>query len=118
VERGEISSKDLFPAGKVFQARYAAQALQTKLREQIRNVSSSRIYNSYVLTCRQSIMDEVFLSNAIQRLEKALLDTRLMSETFSRPQEMQLAAVHVNVMLEFLRGESPGTYLWIDQFLT
>jgi ubiquitin carboxyl-terminal hydrolase 34 len=50
-------------------------------------------------------MSEVFLSNAIQRLEKALLNNELMSESFSRPQELQLSAVLVNVLLEFLRGE-------------
>jgi hypothetical protein len=63
-------------------------------------------------------MDETFLSNAIQCLDKALLNTKLMNETFSRPQELQLAAVMVKVMLEFLRGESLGVYSWIDQQLT
>jgi ubiquitin carboxyl-terminal hydrolase 34 len=63
-------------------------------------------------------MNETFLSNTIQRLDKALLDTKLMSETFSRPQEMQLAAVHVNVILEFLRGKLTSIYSQIDRFLT
>jgi ubiquitin carboxyl-terminal hydrolase 34 len=63
-------------------------------------------------------MNETFLSNTIQRLDKALLNTKLMSETFSRPQEMQLAAVHVNVMLEFLRGKLTSMYSQIDRFLT
>jgi ubiquitin carboxyl-terminal hydrolase 34 len=63
-------------------------------------------------------MNETFLSKTIQRLDKALLNTKLMSETFSRPQEMQLAAVHVNVMLEFLRGKLTSMYSQIDRFLT
>jgi ubiquitin carboxyl-terminal hydrolase 34 len=71
-----------------------------------------------MLTWQQSVMNETFLSNTIQRLDKALLNTKLMSETFSRPQEMQLAAVHVNVMLEFLRGKLTSMYSQIDRFLT
>jgi ubiquitin carboxyl-terminal hydrolase 34 len=71
-----------------------------------------------MLTWQQSVMNETFLSNTIQRLDKALLDTKLMSETFSRPQEMQLAAVHVNVILEFLRGKLTSIYSQIDRFLT
>jgi ubiquitin carboxyl-terminal hydrolase 34 len=59
----------------------------------------------YTLTCQQSTMNEVFLSNAIQRLVKALLNTKLISESFSRPQELELAVVLVDVLLEFLRGE-------------
>jgi ubiquitin carboxyl-terminal hydrolase 34 len=54
---------------------------------------------------QQSAMDDTFLRNAIQHLNKALLNTKLMSESFSGPQELQLAAVLVNVLLEFLRGE-------------
>jgi ubiquitin carboxyl-terminal hydrolase 34 len=53
-------------------------------------------------------MDEVFLSNTIQHLDKALLNTQLMSESFSELQELQLAAVLVSVLLEFLRGEKHG----------
>lgn len=39
------SSEGLFPPGKFFQARYAALALQAKLREQIRNVSGHQFCN-------------------------------------------------------------------------
>lgn len=38
-----VSSEGFFPPGKFFQARYAALALQAKLREQIRNVSGHRL---------------------------------------------------------------------------
>jgi ubiquitin carboxyl-terminal hydrolase 34 len=54
-------------------------------------------------------MDDAFLSNTIQHLDKALLNTELMSETFFGPQELQLAAVLVNVLLEFLRGKQRST---------
>ncbi|KAF1917381.1 hypothetical protein BDU57DRAFT_537068 [Ampelomyces quisqualis] len=87
VTRGEASTEDLFPPGKGFQAQYAALALQTRLREQIRN----------------SALNEVFLINAIQHFDKALLDTQLLSEAFDAPQDLKLAAVLVNVLLEFLR---------------
>jgi hypothetical protein len=50
----------------------------------------------------------VFLSNAVQHLEKALLNRSLISESFSGSEELQLAAVIVGALLEFLRGESPG----------
>jgi hypothetical protein len=54
-------------------------------------------------------MDDAFLSNTIQHLDKALLNTKLMSESFYGPQELQLAAVLVNVLLEFLRGKQRDT---------
>lgn len=37
----EATSEALFPPGKFCQARYAALALQARLREQIRNVSDN-----------------------------------------------------------------------------
>ncbi|KAF2819471.1 hypothetical protein CC86DRAFT_335799 [Ophiobolus disseminans] len=87
VSRDEISSVDLFPPGKVYQARYAAIALQARLREQI----------------HQSAMNETYLSNAVHRLDKALLDIHLIDESLSDPQELHLAAVLASVLLEFLR---------------
>jgi hypothetical protein len=50
----------------------------------------------------------VFLSNAVQHLEKALLNRTLISEALSGSEELQLAAVIVGTLLEFLRGERPG----------
>lgn len=82
-----VSSEGFFPPGKFFQARYAALALQAKLREQIRNSS----------------MDEKFLSKAVQHLNEALLNERLIGGTISSIQELQLAAVLVTVLLDFLR---------------
>jgi ubiquitin carboxyl-terminal hydrolase 34 len=87
VMRTDISSEDLFPAGKVFQARYAAQDLQAKLREQIRN----------------STIKETFLSKAIHHLERALLKISAIDDSKPSGQELQLVAVLVKVLLEFLR---------------
>lgn len=42
VMTGVASSESLFPAGRFFQARYAAQALQSRLREQISSVRVSK----------------------------------------------------------------------------
>lgn len=56
-------------------------------------------------------MDEVFLGNAIQHLDKALLNTALMSDSFSGPEELSLAATLVDVLLEFLKGESRDSIL-------
>lgn len=86
---GEAQMENLFPPGKFFQARYAAQALQSRLREQIR-VSS---------------LSEKFLANAIHQLDAALLNSQLMRDPISSFPELRLAAVLVNVLLEFLRGK-------------
>ncbi|KAF1941907.1 hypothetical protein EJ02DRAFT_454745 [Clathrospora elynae] len=98
VMTGEARSEGLFPPGKFFQARYAAQALQSRLREQIRN----------------STLDEKFLANAIRHLDEALLNPILIRETISNFQELQLAAVLVSVLLEFLRerptSDTSATY--------
>ncbi|KAG9189359.1 ubiquitin carboxyl-terminal hydrolase 34 [Alternaria panax] len=88
VMAGAARSEGLFPPGKFYQARYAAMALQARLREQIRNKSS---------------LDEKFLGSAIRQLNEALLNPRLISDTISSFQELQLAAVFVAALLEFLR---------------
>ncbi|KAF1833521.1 hypothetical protein BDW02DRAFT_377979 [Decorospora gaudefroyi] len=94
VMTGDARTDDLFPPGKFYQARYAALALQSRLREQIRN----------------SNLNDEFLSNAIYHLDEALLDPRVIADTISSFQELQLAAVLVNVLLEFLRERpSPDT---------
>ncbi|KAF1847395.1 uncharacterized protein K460DRAFT_57668 [Cucurbitaria berberidis CBS 394.84] len=86
------SSESLFPPGKFFQARYSAQALQSRLREHIRSSS----------------LNEKFLANAIRRLDEALLNSKLISDPISSFQELELAAVLINVLLEFLRAERPS----------
>lgn len=45
VETGTIATRDLFPPGKVFQARYVANALRARLREQIHNVCAPLFYS-------------------------------------------------------------------------
>jgi hypothetical protein len=71
-----------------------------------------------VLMSEQSAMNEVFLRNTIQHLNKALLSTELINETLSSPQELQLAAVLVSVLLEFLRGKLSGCCFVYHQSLT
>jgi ubiquitin carboxyl-terminal hydrolase 34 len=56
VTQDAISSKDLFPAGKVYQARYAAQDLENRLQTQIRNVGTfQRPLSRYLLTLQVGI---------------------------------------------------------------
>ena len=46
------------------------------------------------------------MSNTVQHLDKALLDVGLIREPIPSVQELQLAAVLIKVLLEFLRGKS------------
>ena len=99
-------SEDLFPPGKFFQARYAALALQARLQEQIRYVSErQKFYPTSLLTCTKSTLDEKFVRKAICHLDAALLNPTLIAETVVNFQQLQLATVLVNVLLEFLRGK-------------
>jgi ubiquitin carboxyl-terminal hydrolase 34 len=50
-------------------------------------------------------MNEMFLGRTINHLTGALLDSRVVSDPISSLQELQLAAVFVTVLLEFLRGK-------------
>jgi ubiquitin carboxyl-terminal hydrolase 34 len=50
-------------------------------------------------------MNEKFLGNTIHHLTEALLDPRVIGDTISSLQELQLGAVLVGVLLEFLRGK-------------
>ncbi|KAF2270231.1 hypothetical protein CC78DRAFT_574360 [Lojkania enalia] len=87
VMMGSASADGIFPPGRVFQAKYAAHALQSKLREQLRRGSH----------------DENLLANSIQLLDKALLNETLISQTLMGRHEIELAAVLVGVLLEFLK---------------
>jgi ubiquitin carboxyl-terminal hydrolase 34 len=49
VMAGEARTEDLFPAGKLLQAKYAALALQSRLREQIRTVSYTITFALWLL---------------------------------------------------------------------
>lgn len=57
-----------------------------------------------ILTDHQSTLDESFLANAIQLLDKAHLNPELISGSLSGRHEIHLAAVLVAVFLEFLKG--------------
>ncbi|KAF2200893.1 hypothetical protein GQ43DRAFT_481180 [Delitschia confertaspora ATCC 74209] len=87
VASGSASSDDIFPPGKVFQAEYAAIALQEKLRVQLSKGS----------------INETFLANAIRILDNALLNDALISSTLSGRRDVHLAGVIVSVLLGLLK---------------
>lgn len=87
VASGSASASDIFPPGKVFQAKYAALALQNKLRTQL----------------NKGIVDEKFLSNTIRLLDSALLDSNLISASLTGKHDVPLASILVGVLLGFLK---------------
>ncbi|KZM26818.1 Ubiquitinyl hydrolase 1 [Ascochyta rabiei] len=99
VVTGEATLNGLFPAGKFFQAKYATQAIYSKLQDQLRS----------------SALDETFLINAIRLLDHALLSKELLGNEISLSRGFPLAAVLVSTMLEFLR-ERPSFDLLAEYF--
>lgn len=101
------TSDDIFPPGKVFQAQYAAIALHAKLRAQLSKVRhiTPQYPSSSLCSQVQGIVDETFLANAIQLLDKAILNEALVSSTVSGPHDIHLASVLVFVLLVFLKGK-------------
>ncbi|KAF2497433.1 hypothetical protein BU16DRAFT_537090 [Lophium mytilinum] len=87
VAAGTACSTDIFPPGKVFQAKYAGLALQSRLRAQL----------------NKGIVDEKFLSTTIQLLDSALLNNELISPSLTGKHDVPLASVLVNVLLSFLK---------------
>ncbi|KAF2652193.1 hypothetical protein K491DRAFT_66106 [Lophiostoma macrostomum CBS 122681] len=87
VAAGKASASGLFPPGKIFQAQYAACALQYKLREQL----------------RRNTLDEEYLLHSVQLLSEALLSPTVMSETLDGRHELHTATVLVTILLEFLK---------------
>jgi ubiquitin carboxyl-terminal hydrolase 34 len=106
VVTNEASLDSLFPPGKFFQAKYAAQALGTKLEDQLHSVSSWLSTWTICADGCQSTFDPEFLANSIQLLDKALLSSDLIGSKTFASQGVQLAAVLIDVLLQFLRGES------------
>lgn len=106
VVSGVATTEDIFPPGKIFQAKYAAFALQFKLRERLRKASYffRAIWVFDINNRYQSILDDSFLANAIQLLDKALLNHALLSPALTGTHELHLAACLVAVLLEFLKG--------------
>lgn len=106
VAAGDAKSTDIFPPGKVFQAKYAGLALQSRLRAQLNKVSvmaQSRYIP--IANSLKGIVDEKFLSNTIQLLDSALLNPDLISESLAGAHDIPLASVLVNVLLGFLKGK-------------
>jgi ubiquitin carboxyl-terminal hydrolase 34 len=93
VATGSASANDIFPPGKLFQAKYAACALQYKLREHL----------------RKSTLDDTFLFNAVKILVEALLNTDLISESINGRNELHLASFLVTILLEFLKERPRAT---------
>ncbi|KAH6625648.1 hypothetical protein C7974DRAFT_396461 [Boeremia exigua] len=99
VAAGEATSESLFPPGRNFQAKYAVQAIHSKLKGQLRT----------------SALDETFLINAIKLLDRALLSAELLGEGESVASRLTLTAVFVSAMLDFLK-ERPSSDLSNEYF--
>ncbi|KAF2729962.1 ubiquitin C-terminal hydrolase-like protein [Polyplosphaeria fusca] len=99
VMSGTATGNDIFPPGKVFQAKYAAHALQYKLRDQL----------------RRGTLDEKLLANSVRLLDHSLLNESLVNKTFSGRHALYLASVLVEVLLEFLK-ERPSQDLSSQYF--
>lgn len=87
IASGSASARDIFPPGKVFQAKYAALALQSRLRAQL----------------NKGIVDEAFLSNTIQLLDGAILNSDLISPSLTGRHDVSLASLLITVLLGFLK---------------
>jgi ubiquitin carboxyl-terminal hydrolase 34 len=99
VGAGEATLGSLFPPGKFFQARYAVQAIHSKLKDQLRSSS----------------LDEAFLVNAIKLLDLALLSEELLGSDAILAESLPLASVFISAMLDFLR-ERPSSDLSKNYF--
>lgn len=99
VVTGEATLDELFPAGRFFQAKYAAQAIHSKFKDQLRN----------------SALDETFLVNAIKFFDRALLSEELLGTDNTITEGLPLAAVFVSAMLDFL-SDCPSSTSSIDYF--
>ncbi|KAF1925634.1 uncharacterized protein M421DRAFT_7661 [Didymella exigua CBS 183.55] len=99
VAAGEATVESLFPPGKFFQAKYAAQAIHSRLKDQLRS----------------SNLDEAFLLNAIKLLDRSLLSEELFGTDASVVDMVPLVGVFISAMLDFLR-ERPSSDLLKDYF--
>ena len=104
VAAGDATYENLFPPGKQFQARYAVQGIHSKLKDQLRDVSSSPRTQTIFADSDQSALDESFLVNSIKLLGRALLDTELLGDDASFAASLPLTAVLISAMSDFLRG--------------
>ncbi|KAF1997104.1 hypothetical protein P154DRAFT_298816 [Amniculicola lignicola CBS 123094] len=96
----DVTAINVFPPGKTFQAKYAALAFRATLKDQM----------------RRNALDENFLANAVKLLSAALLNENLMSSSLYGEHELQLAAVLVMVLLEFLKVERPHPDISVSYF--
>jgi ubiquitin carboxyl-terminal hydrolase 34 len=105
VAAGNAHSTDIFPPGRVFQAKYAGLALQSRLRAQLNQVNTrTQLITRMMANTSKGIVDEKFLSNTIQLLDAALLNADLISASLAGKHDVPLASVLVSVLLSFLKG--------------
>ncbi|KAK7181105.1 ubiquitin carboxyl-terminal hydrolase, partial [Paraphaeosphaeria sporulosa] len=86
VMAGTAISESLFPQDKPWQAKYAAYALQNRLRVQVRKNS----------------VDDTFLANSVRYVDQALLRPGLVEQQRSSS-SMPLPGVLVGVLIGFLK---------------
>ena len=101
---GNATYENLFPSGKLFQARYAVQGIHSKLKDQLREVSCRYADADDGANSNQSALDESFLVNSIKLLGRALLDTELLGDDASSATSLPLTGVFISAMSDFLRG--------------
>lgn len=94
VAAGEATLESLCPPGKFFQAKYAIQAIHSKLKDQLRS----------------SNLEKAFLINAIKLLDHALLSEELLGSEATVTEKLPLASVFISAMLDFLK-ECPSSDL-------
>ncbi|KAF2015202.1 hypothetical protein BU24DRAFT_479980 [Aaosphaeria arxii CBS 175.79] len=83
----DVSATLVFPPGKLFQIKYAALALQSRLREQL----------------RKGALDDTFLLRAVQKVVGAFLNPDLFHHPLSNPRETHVAGVLAMVLVELLK---------------
>lgn len=105
VKSGTAPTNDLFPPGRIYQAQYAACALQRKLDKQLRKVSKQLFLMSVSTDNSQNSLDETFLLNVVQHLDKALLNPDLISRSLEGRNDLHMADVLVTVLLQSLKGK-------------
>ncbi|KAL5390450.1 hypothetical protein PMIN04_005859 [Paraphaeosphaeria minitans] len=104
VVAGTATSESLFPQDKPWQAKYAAYALQNRLKVQVRKNS----------------VDDAFLANCVRYVDKALLRPGLVEQQRSSS-SIPLPGVLVGVLIGFLKErpaqEISSTYFSNEQGL-
>lgn len=92
----------------MYQAKYASLALQSSLKTQLNKVRLNGIFCPALHSLQmQCVFDESFITNAIQLLNAAILNDALINPPTNELTDLSLAALLVNGLLGFLKGEHP-----------